>query len=126
MAFSGIATGLQHIGIPTNDIEKTIAFYTALGFETAHRAENGGEQVAFLKLGDLMIETYQNGKATGVAGAVDHIAVNVTDVAQARRVADGLGLRVIEEGKLPFWENGVEYFTVLGPNGEKLEFNQYL
>ena len=126
MAFSGIATGLQHIGIPTNDIEKTIAFYTALGFETAHRAENGGEQVAFLKLGDLMIETYQNGKATGVAGAVDHIAVNVTDVAQARRIADRLGLRVIEEGKLPFWENGVEYFTVLGPNGEKLEFNQYL
>ena len=126
MAFSGIATGLQHIGIPTNDIEKTIAFYTALGFETAHRAENGGEQVAFLKLGDLMIETYQNGKAAGVAGAVDHIAINVTDVAQARRVADGLGLRVIEEGKLPFWENGVEYFTVLGPNGEKLEFNQYL
>lgn len=126
MAFSGIATGLQHIGIPTNDIEKTIAFYTALGFETAHRAENGGEQVAFLKLGDLMIETYQNGKAAGVAGAVDHIAINVTDVAQARKVADGLGLRVIEEGKLPFWENGVEYFTVLGPNGEKLEFNQYL
>ena len=126
MAFSGLATGLQHIGIPTNDIEKTIAFYTALGFETAHRAENGGEQVAFLKLGDLMIETYQNGKAAGVAGAVDHIAINVTDVAQARKVADGLGLRVIEEGKLPFWENGVEYFTVLGPNGEKLEFNQYL
>ena len=55
MAFSGIATGLQHIGIPTNDIEKTIAFYTALGFETAHRAENGGEQVAFLKLGDLAV-----------------------------------------------------------------------
>ena len=34
MAFRHIATGLQHIGIPTNDMEKTIAFYTALGFET--------------------------------------------------------------------------------------------
>ena len=36
------------------------------------------------------------------------------------------GLEVIEEGQLPFWENGVKYFTILGPNREKLEFNQYL
>ena len=28
-------TGIQHIGIPTNDIEKTIAFYQKLGFEIA-------------------------------------------------------------------------------------------
>ena len=126
MAFTGIATGLQHIGVPTNDIEKTIAFYTALGFEVAHRADNGGESVAFLKLGDLVIETYQNGRAVGVAGAVDHIAINVTDVAKARAIADAMGLEVIEEGRLPFWQNGVQYFTILGPNREKLEFNQYL
>ena len=126
MAFSGIATGLQHVGIPTNNIENTIAFYTALGFDAAYRSEYNGEKVAFLKLGDLTIETYQNGKATGAAGAIDHIAINVTDVAQARRIADGMGLEVIEEGILPFWENGVQYFTILGPNKEKLEFNQYL
>ena len=50
----------------------------------------------------------------------------MTDVEEARRIADGLKLDVIEEGQLPFWENGVRYFTVLGPNGEKVEFNQYL
>ena len=126
MAFSKIATGLQHIGVPTNDMASTLAFYTALGFEVAHQTENNGELVAFLKLGDLMIETYQNGKAVGEAGAVDHIAINVTDVQEARRIADGMGLEVIEEGKLPFWQNGVQYFTILGPNREKLEFNQYL
>ncbi len=126
MSFSRIATGLQHIGVPTNDIENTIRFYTALGFEVAHRADNNGELVAFLKLGDLMIETYQNGKAVGAAGAVDHIAINVTDVEEARRIADAMKLEVIEEGQLAFWENGVRYFTILGPNREKLEFNQYL
>ena len=126
MTFNHIATGIQHIGVPTNDIEKTIAFYTALGFEVAHRTENDGEQVAFLKLGDLVVETYQNFRAVGEAGAVDHIAINVTDVKKAREIADGMGLEVIEEGKLPFWENGVQYFTILGPNREKLEFNQYL
>ena len=126
MAFSKIATGIQHIGVPTNDIEKTIAFYTALGFEVAHRADNNGELVAFLRLGDLTIETYQNFRAVGSAGAVDHIAINVTDVDEARRIADAMQLEVIEEGRLPFWTNGVKYFTILGPNREKLEFNQYL
>ena len=126
MAFSKIATGLQHIGVPTNDIEATLRFYTALGFEVAHRADNNGELVAFLKLGDLVVETYQNFKAVGAAGAVDHIAINVTDVDEARRIADNMHLEVIEEGQLPFWDNGVKYFTILGPNREKLEFNQYL
>lgn len=126
MAFSKIATGIQHIGVPTNDIEKTIAFYTALGFQVALRTQNGDEQVAFLRLGDLVVETYQNFKAVGEAGAVDHIAINVTDVDEARRIADSMCLEVIEEGQLPFWDNGVKYFTILGPNREKLEFNQYL
>ena len=126
MAFSKIATGLQHIGIPTNDLNQTIDFYQSLGFELAHRTANGDEQVAFLQLGNLMIETYQNFKAAQINGAVDHIAINVTDVEEARRIADSMGLEVIEEGQLPFWENGVKYFTILGPNREKLEFNQYL
>ncbi len=126
MAFSKIATGLQHIGIPTNDLNQTIDFYQSLGFELAHRTANGDEQVAFLQLGNLMIETYQNFKAARINGAVDHIAINVTDVEEARRIADSMGLEVIEEGQLPFWENGVKYFTILGPNREKLEFNQYL
>ena len=126
MSFSKIATGLQHIGVPTNDLDRTIDFYISLGFEVAHRAANGDEQVAFLRLGDLTIETYQNFRAVGQPGAVDHIAINVTDVDQARRIADAMGLEVIEEGQLPFWDNGVRYFTILGPNREKLEFNQYL
>ena len=126
MSFSKIATGLQHIGIPTNNLNETINFYVSLGFEVAHRTANGDEQVAFLRLGDLTIETYQNFKAVHMNGAVDHIAINVTDVDEARRIADAMKLEVIEEGQLPFWENGVKYFTILGPNREKLEFNQYL
>lgn len=126
MDFSGIATGVQHIGVPTNDIGATIDFYLSLGFQLAHRTVNGEEQVAFLRLGNLTIETYQNFRAVGTAGAVDHIALNVTDVDEARRIAEEMGLEIIEEGQLPFWDNGVKYFTVLGPNREKLEFNQYL
>ena len=126
MAFKDISTGLQHIGLPTNDIKKTIDFYAALGFEIAFQTVNNGEPVAFIRLGDLMFETYENGKAVGYTGAIDHVTINVTDVVEARRLADELNLNVIEEGELPFWANGVKYFTILGPNQEKIEFNQYL
>ena len=126
MTFKEISTGLQHIGLPTNDIKKTLEFYAALGFEVAYQTVNNGEPVAFIRLGDLTFETYENGKAVGCTGAVDHVAINVTDGEAARRLADELHLNVIEEGQLPFWDNGVKYFTILGPNREKLEFNQYL
>ena len=53
--------GLQHIGLPTNDLEKTVAFYEGLGFSVALRTVNeaAGEQVAFLQLKKLMNEAYQ-------------------------------------------------------------------
>ena len=59
MDLKNYSTGIQHIGIPTNDIEKTIAFYKELGFETALQTINkeADEKVAFLKLKTLVIET---------------------------------------------------------------------
>ena len=67
-------TGLQHIGIPANDLEATTAFYEALGFHTAFRTVNeaAGEKVAFLRLGDITIETYENGQAAFSNGALDN------------------------------------------------------
>ena len=75
-------TGIQHIGIPTNDIEKTIEFYKTLGFEIALQTinEEAGEKVAFLKLKTLVIETYENKQAKLTSGAIDHIAINVKDI----------------------------------------------
>jgi fructose PTS system EIIBC or EIIC component len=38
-------------------------------------------------------------------------------------------LEILEEAApvfLPFWSRGVKFFTVRGPDGEKLEFNQIL
>ena len=63
MKIKDFTTGVQHIGIPTNDINKTIEFYHALGFETTFRTVNGTEEVAFLQLHNLIIETYQNHQA---------------------------------------------------------------
>lgn len=122
--------GLQHIGLPTNDLEKTLAFYEGLGFSVALRKVNeaAGEQVAFLQMKGLMIETYQNGCAAGRPGAIDHLALDVTDVdALFERLRDS-GYELLDDAVqfLPFWERGVRFFTILGPNGEKVEFSQKL
>lgn len=122
--------GIQHIGIPTNDIEATVRFYEALGFETALRTvnEEAGEKVAFMKLNTLVIETYENKAAKMEAGAIDHVAIDVKDVEKVYEMINQLELNTTNDTVhfLPFWENGVKFFTIEGPNKEKVEFSQYL
>ena len=122
--------GIQHVGIPTNDIEKTIRFYETLGFEVAFQTVNEGadEKVAFLKLNTLVIETYENKAAKMEAGAIDHIAIDVKDIEKVYEMISEAGLNTTKDAVhfLPFWENGVKFFTIEGPNKEKVEFSQYL
>jgi lactoylglutathione lyase len=116
-------TGIQHVGIPTNDIGKSMQFYRSLGFEPVWQTvnPNNGEAVAFLQLGNLVMEIYENRQAAGKSGAIDHIALNVTGI-------DLLFENMLDEKVqyLPFWEHGVKFFTILGPNGEKIEFCEKL
>ena len=120
--------GMQHIGLPTNDMKATIAFYESLGFEIATRHINNGEDVVFLTLGNVCVETYENGQAVGIHGAIDHICLDVEDIEKTWEEAKALGLNFIDSeiNFLPFWANGVRFFNVLGPNGEKVEFGQIL
>ena len=87
--FQKFITGLQHIGIPTNDIEATIDFYETLGFSIAFQTVNEAvnEKVVFLRLGDVTVEAYENKQAALTDGAVDHIALNVTDIEAVFRLA---------------------------------------
>ena len=124
------ALGLQHVGLPTNDLKATIAFYESLGFETVYQVRNeaAGEDVAFLRLKNLTIEAYENGRAAMQSGAIDHIAIDVVDVEAAYRLAQAQGYQIVSNGVefLPFWQKGVKFFILLGPNQERVEFNQYL
>ena len=128
MNIKDFTTGVQHIGIPTNDIEKTIGFYHALGFTTAYRTTNGTEEVAFLQLHNLMIETYQNHQAAMKPGAIDHIAIDVKNIDALFEAIKAAGFCLLDTqvNALPFWENGVRFFTIEGPNREKVEFCERL
>jgi catechol 2,3-dioxygenase-like lactoylglutathione lyase family enzyme len=120
--------GIQHVGIPTNDIKKTVAFWESLGFKRVLETTNDGNPVCFLKIKDTIIETYENHQGTMRYGAIDHICLGTDDIEEAFKFVKKLGHPILE-GKiitLPFWEKGFRYFTVEGPNKEKVEFGQVL
>lgn len=121
-------TGIQHIGIPTNNIEETICFYEQLGFHVALLTKNKDEAVAFLQMYNLIIETYENKSAVMQAGAIDHIALDVKNIDALFELVKMKHFQILDEqiNSLPFWEHGVRFFTIVGPNKEKIEFCEKL
>lgn len=120
--------GIQHIGIPTNHLEETIRFYEQLGFKMALLTKNKDERVAFLQMHNLVIETYENKSAVGQTGAIDHIALDVKNIDGLFEVIKAKNFNLLDEkvNELPFWDHGVKFFTLLGPNQEKIEFCEKL
>lgn len=119
-------SGLQHVGIPTADVEATCAFYEGLGFLRTFEDVIGNSQKAvFLQSGNLLVEIYE-GEPVLESGAVDHIAVDCLDVEAAYELACTQGYKIVSRGieELPFWENGVRFFMIEGPCRERIEFNQ--
>lgn len=130
-AIASCITGIQHIGIPTADLEKTIIFYETLGFSVIHRASIPTDHVAFLQLKNTVIEAYQStsgAAVSGMDGAVDHIALDVSDIEAVWNAVQAAGLVPLEQEIqfLPFWEKGFRYFKILGPSHETIEFGQIL
>lgn len=127
MAVVDYITGLDHVGVPTMDMEATIAFYSAIGFKTIYETLNNGSRVLFMECQGVTIETYEVEKAAGVRGAIDHLALAVSDLDKALEEAKKLEYPIVEGPCfLNFWDNGTRYFMIQGPNGEIIEFAQKL
>ena len=135
---AGNLTGPQHLGIPVTDLTKSRTFYERLGFREVMSAElperKESVKVAMMDLHGFIVELYQpvKGDQPGIRsrkdGHIDHIALNVRDIGKAFRDLKAAGLTIVEKEPvfLPFWEKGIKYFNVLGPDGERLEFSERL
>jgi lactoylglutathione lyase len=134
----GNLKGLQHLGIPVTDLERSVEFYTRFGFRDVMRREIPTEddtvKVAMMQKDSTTIEMYQltgdelQEVRTRTDGHIDHIAFNVDDIDKAFAELKAAGMETIEDAPvfLNFWEKGCKYFAVRGPDGEKLEFNQII
>ena len=130
---------LQHVGIPITDIQRSEVFYTQLGFKNVMNSTfeiNGepGGKVAMLQSGELIIELYQMPPTElekirqRSNGHIDHLAFDVDDVEATFQLLKTEGYDIQEDAPvfLAFWSKGCKYFNILGPDGERLEFNQIL
>jgi lactoylglutathione lyase len=96
--------------------------------------EEDGGMVAMMQNGDIILELYQMPETelqkirARKDGHVDHIAFDVDDVEATFLTLKNAGYQVMEPQPvfLAFWKNGCKYFNILGPDGERLEFNQIL
>src|SRR5574344_2062600 len=110
---------IQHVGIPTLDLEKSIAFYAKMGFTKVTRAQTPtGVKVGFVEIGQAKLEIYEGEGAPGLVGAINHFALNVKDIEKCHKEAVDAGFKIVSKGveQLPFWTNGIKYFIVEGPN----------
>jgi catechol 2,3-dioxygenase-like lactoylglutathione lyase family enzyme len=131
-------TGLQHIGIPVTDLKRSEDFYSSLGFvkvmEKPFDFEGGRGLCVMMKFNQSIFELYQmpEHRLAGIRsrkdGHVDHVAFDVADIEETFKVLKQNGFTILEPSPvfLQFWENGCKYFNILGPDGERLEFNQIM
>lgn len=127
---------IQHIGIPVANLKRSEEFYKKLGFEKVMNSqfEFKGEKgvVSMMQRSDMMFEIYQMPEKELAEirnrkdGHVDHIAFDVDDIEAAYAELKRTSFSIVEEAPvfLPFWKNGCRYFNIIGPDGERLEFNE--
>lgn len=128
--------GFQHLGLPVTNLARSQTFYESLGFRPVFGTTlrlNGKEiPMVMLDLKGFILELYQlpapdlEEIRARRDGHIDHLALDVADIERAWEAALAAGLQPLEDAPvfLPFWEKGCRYFTVRGPDGEKVEFNQ--
>ena len=129
---------IQHIGIPVTNLKASEAFYEGLGFKnvmTTHFEIHGNKGfVSMMQRDSMVMELYQMPEPELAEirqrgnGHIDHVAFDVDDVDQTYQLLKENGYQMMEPAPvfLQFWQKGCKYFNIIGPDGERLEFNEII
>ena len=125
----------SYLRIPVADLRVTTAFYEELGFEFLfylQEKDGGGRcDAACLALGDWIIKLVQRegwGPRSARDSHLDHMALDIRCIGQAFASAKASQLELLHDQPqfLPFWQYGVRFFTLRGPDGQKVELSEML
>ena len=114
MIFTMKLQGIDHIHFTVTDLEKTIAFYRALGLTVAERLNHGGDSAQMVSEGGGLIVDLVREKNNDNPG-YHHFAIKVDDIDSACRELVDKGLAV--DGPVYVEATKRKLATVRDPNG---------
>jgi lactoylglutathione lyase len=118
--------GIAHLAVFVSNAEAARAFYQdLLGFEESFAVPKtaGSPARSFVKINDRQWIELIDAQTVG-EGQLDHVAFYTSDVASMRRYLASRGVSVPDEiGRGP---TGDWSFTVVDPDGHRIEFVEYL
>jgi len=105
---------LTHVNLRVERLEDAVRFYTeVLGLRQIERGDRGGRG-AWFQLGDCQVHVAED--ATPQPRSKRHFAVEVADLAEARRTAQERGVEIDQEEAGRFW--------MRDPSGNRIEVVQ--
>lgn len=120
---------LDHVGVMTKDIDKSISFYVNIcGMTLKQKVSQNDETKILAFLGfqhgpETELELIENSNEFPIEGKVNHIAISVDNIEESFKTCQVKNASFIEE-KITTLTNGYKYFFINGPENEKVEFFQ--
>ena len=117
-------TGIAHIALRVNDLQKSRDFYDVLGFEQAFEFRDAGKtSVAYIKVNDRQFIELIPRTSDSQPGGILHTCFEVADIESLHEAYVERGLQPTEAKKA---RAGNLLFVMHGPDDQLLEYTQYM
>ena len=120
--------GLAHIGVRTQDMQKSLDFYEKLGFTVDEQTALGETKLAFIHVGTCILELIQakNASLGDPDGVVAHIAIECVNLPEYLKSLQDMGLvGEVNVSTNPNFLDGVRNCFFRGPSNENIELFDY-
>jgi lactoylglutathione lyase len=124
-------TAIAHIGIRVHDLDRSLAFYSVLGFKKTAGPMGPEPVVILMHPAGIEINLVLNAKQASTpnvlmdvpekSAGITHIALSCPDIAAARTALEGSGFKIKDTANFP---NGSTALFVRDPDGIVIELNQ--
>lgn len=117
-------TGIAHVALRVNDLQKSQAFYKTLGYEEAFSfTDNGKVSVSYVKVNDRQFIELIPRSNESQPGGILHTCFEVADLEALHKAYVERGLQPTEAKKA---RAGNLLFVMHGPDNQLLEYTQYM
>ena len=124
----GIFRGLGHLAFKVNDLEKSVAFYNAIGFPEVLRLQkpDGRTWIVYHQIGDdLFLELFPGGDGKPVPGpdvtGVNHLSLTVADIDKAEKDLAAIGIPLMHPRNNARGIDGNRGMWIADPDGHRIE-----